>query len=323
MVSEARVIVQSPSQAVAYLRRRGYSVSIRGYTMYASDRTCRVVYQCRRSHRGEFLWYRASGALIGDAVALVVVEEQVNLRDAIDKMPVQYFREAAEPSLVEDSSIEVIDAGRRRLFRAGFGLMSVTNAEAQGVLAYAHQGFRFLGRDSKFGIRSAFRVNGRELTQSSSAVAPVERSDLRYPPILRGHPGALWIVRNGLESLALWTLYELGGHRFPTMIVAAGEAGMDYLRSSRVQSIVRSASTIVVVCHQCTVPNSDHRPGARYQREKAIIETISSNRADINLWISTETRSILKTLRRRRAALSRISTKSNEPKKALSREAAP
>lgn len=135
-------------------------------------------------------------------------------------------------------------AGRAYLERRGIEPSVIEAAEQAGFLHFAPGSVLFVGYDAQGGVQAATR-------RSTAPDDDVQRRDLRgtdkrFPPILHGDPGRVWIVEGGIDALALYTMYRRRGEPVPTVIVSGGAGVRSFLEREAIQQMLRGAARVTV-----------------------------------------------------------------------------
>lgn len=135
-------------------------------------------------------------------------------------------------------------AGRAYLERRGIEPSVIEAAEEAGFLCFAPGSVLFVGYDAQGRVQAATR----RATDPEEAVQrrDLRGTDKRFPAILPGDLGRVWIVEGGIDALALHTMYRRRGEPVPTVIVSGGSGVRSFLERADIQQMLRGAARVTV-----------------------------------------------------------------------------
>ena len=283
-----------PVDGIAYLRHRGYEIIRDNRYCLSAQHRGREVYRCIFDPGGGYFWRHVNGTVIGDSITLVCREEQIGLRDAIDRLASVSWsgRDRRLPVTAPDQRIgnglrlptdteETHRAGQLYLHDQGISGAIMNHAEAQGALSYAAKAVVFVGYNEAFDVRS--------VTWWHYASAPVQKriargSDVSYPTVLRGDARLVWLVDEGLDGLALLTTLRAIGLPLPTVIVTNAAAGRQVLWRPHVQMLIKSAAMIFIVGARQTPTEPAEQAKIRYQQLHALVQGLAKRHCQTTFW---------------------------------------
>ncbi len=170
--------------------------------------------------------------------------------------------------------------GREYLRGRGISQIVIEHAEQCGMLRYAPESVFFVGTDEAGKVQSATRraIDPTDDVQRRD----LKGSDKRFPAILDGDPGNVWIVEGGVDALALHTVCARRGDPAPLVIVSGGSNVCGFLESPHIQEILRSADRVTIAGEtekdEKTQAKTD---AARGKQAERIVEITD---ADVRLW---------------------------------------
>ena len=283
-----------PVDGIAYLRHRGYEVIRDNRYCLSAKRGGREVYRCVFDPGGGYFWRHVNGTIIGDSITLVCREEQIGLRDAIDRLALVGWsgRDHHLPVTAPNQRIsnglrlptdteDTHRAGQRFLHDQGISGAIMNHAEAQGALSYAARAVVFVGYNEAFDVRS--------VTWLHYARTPVRKriargSDVSYPTVLHGDARLVWLVDEGLDGLALLTTLRAIGLPLPTVIVTNAAAGRQVLWRQHVQILIKSAAMIFVVGARQTPTEPADQAKIRYHPLHALVRGLAKRYCQMTFW---------------------------------------
>ncbi len=126
-------------------------------------------------------------------------------------------------------------------------------------------------------------------------------SDPRFPVVLRGDARSVWFVGNGLEALALWTLFVGMGRRVPTTVVNGPNSSVR-TAGALLREVIRPATTVMVVPSPSDSIACPSTGGTPPKGELVALQAIAMPGCRIAHWLPFDgSRTLLEMLTRQRA----------------------
>lgn len=216
-----------------------------------SDKLNATDLEAWRNAQGEFLDPHAELAIEQIETALLHFDEIAASDEAEEVLPFQKAEwyeidrlPEARSSLQHAERSALEEAGVQELARRGISSRVIADAKAQSMLDFDANGRP---------VFHGYRPN----ESAASGNRPVNQMDLdgrqvegalrdRFPPILRGQPGAeLAVVKTGLDGLALWTQADRANKPRPHILVASGNV-RDATALRHVRDLVRESSAVTL-----------------------------------------------------------------------------
>jgi hypothetical protein len=264
-----------------YLEAKGFTVKREGrhITATLSDGT-----EIRSTLRPEGRWVSCDKTSnpIGDNIALIqYLEPGLGFQGAMAVLLDVYGRDlqpmATEPAQEKTPIVpplEGVENGRDylekvRLISKG----TIAEAERQGFIGYTKDGVLFKGYDSCGIVRCVtHRATGQ------GALVPkrdLMSSSKRYPQILKGESGDVWIVEGGMDALALHTMSTSRNKKPPTVIVSGGSQVRAFLENDEVLGLIRAASDVYICLENEANPEVQAKTDSQHeiQAEKILAAT--------------------------------------------------
>lgn len=171
--------------------------------------------------------------------------------------------------------------GVRYLQRQGIASACAAQAATQEALHYAPGALAFLGYDDRRVARHVtfFRYDWAGPPRWETQL----RSDARYPAVFIGAPEVLWLVDNGVEALALWSLLYCMRLTLPTILITTNCEPADLITSPRTETLVAHAKAIVIT----TEPTEQAGPQVERYRHEAYrrrLKAITRPTHPVALW---------------------------------------
>jgi hypothetical protein len=170
--------------------------------------------------------------------------------------------------------------GRQYLEKLGIGQDTIHQAEQTGMVRYEDGGIMFIGYNKSREAQNITRI-------ATSPNDPIQKRDFRgsdksYPPILRGNPSKVWVVEDGLDSLAIYEIAKRNGQEPPTVIVSGGPDILNFLARDEIKTLLRGAEKVVVMKKTESYINPKGDIQNRSQEQIKRIEHITERQ--VHLW---------------------------------------
>lgn len=239
------------------------------------------MYRLTKKHDGRWLWCDNYGNGGGDNIALVQEIEGIQgFADSVYRLvsaPIQPVPVATPkprtPPTLPVAGYGSKQAGRQYLEGRGIAPEVIDAAEAVGMLRYAPGSLFFVGYDAQGTAQAATR-------RATDPTDDVQRRDLkgtdkRFPPILAGDPGRVWIVEGGIDALALHTMYRRRGEPVPTVIVSGGAGVRSFLERDEIQQLLQQASRVTVAYENERDAETQARTDAQHDTQVEAVRAIT------------------------------------------------
>lgn len=269
----------------AFLESAGYTVKREGRHLSVRGADGDEVYRVTRRQDGRWLWCERAGVAGGDSIALMqAIEPGLAFAEAVGRL----CGGAASPPRPLPPSAPSLDLpqiptpgptarDRGRAYLRGRAISSETSlhAEENGFVRYADGGVFFVGYDEDGRARSATRraIDPADAVQKRE----LRGSDKRYPAILPGDPGAVWIVEGGVDALALHDLARRAGKPLPTAVVSGGASVLSLFDRAEIQALLRQAQRVVIAGEHEKSPAAQERADAGHLRQAQKVEKITGH----------------------------------------------
>lgn len=188
-----------------------------------------------------------------------------------------------EPPKLPAQGLADKEYGRQYLQGRGISPDTLEHAEKAGMVRYMTGGVLFVGYD-RAGV--AQNVTKRAITSAD----PVQKrdfrgSDKRFPPILPGDPGKVWIVEGGADALALHDIAKRSGQQPPTVIVSGGSNVRGFLERAEVQAVLKRAERVTVCGENEKDAETQAKGDAGHQKQAERVAEITGR--EVRQWKPT------------------------------------
>lgn len=217
---------------------------------------------------GEGVYVQADQALAIEELEQVVqhMDELQASTEAADVLPFQNeswyeLRTRDSQRIAPEQRAELERRGRMDLAVDGISSRVIADARDQGMLDFDNAGRPVFdgyrpGQSKHTGHGPVNRL-ADDGTKAEGALRD------RFPPILRGDPDHVAVVKSGRDALALWTQADQRKEPRPTVVVASGDV-REATALWHVRDLVKNAKTVEII------PSREASDGAKRAADEAI-----------------------------------------------------